>query len=554
MVQAPAAAQEPEEADGSAHVLPSVVGKAEAASSSARRGRSGAGAAGARSEVRVVDRMVFLDGLRGVLCAVVVLHHFLCGFWPCLIFGRSTFWLSSYDSCAEEEDDRALWVARHFLPLFNGAFAVAGFFVLSGFVLSFRMLSGSADETPMWVAKRFFRLCLPCAAASVFAYALGGGTSNVEAAAVTTSKWLHYLSTRRPLPMGLVRQIVWGTWFGGATLNNAMWTMKLEFYGSLLVFLLVAVIAGSGSQRARAGVLVPVMLFVLGSSTTVTRWSQVSVAWPGGNISLPLSGDLKPLFNNRTMAFRFVEGPRHQEPVPLSDDAPGVDTWPVLQQLEGRGADEALDIVIESHTGWGYEAPLCWYAPFVSGVMLACLHQPERGGPGAAPALARRALGPLSSLARLAAAGLALLCASYPSLAPKLVRRSRVFTQMMLFNKHYLHLDGPVVWYTLGATCLVHSTLSSPLCRDALSSRAATWLGEVSFGLYLTHIPIIYTFTCRLFLLLLAAGASYVTAAALAFAVSVALMLAVAQVFTRYVDGPSIRRSADIGKWLLGLE
>ena len=94
------------------------------------------------------------------------------------------------------------------------------------------------------ITKRFFRLALPCYAAMVFAYILGGFDFHIRAAANTNSNWLKLYHMKRPAktnPMlALMLQCLGGIWHGSATLNNAIWTMKTELFGSYLVFILVA--------------------------------------------------------------------------------------------------------------------------------------------------------------------------------------------------------------------------------------------------------------------------------------------------------------------------
>jgi peptidoglycan/LPS O-acetylase OafA/YrhL len=204
------------------------------------------------------SRLDCLDGLRGVLCGIVVVHHFRCGLDPCLVFGDSAEWILGEDPsvfCANTSPTPFLE------PLANGTFAVAVFFVMSGVVLSHRFLwqannhckTKPKDPPPpqpffyqswrMAVVKRYFRLCLPCAAALLWAYALGGWTVHEEVAAITRSRWLWTLNMRRPSSWwGLVSQMVWGVWHGTCTLNNAIWTMKVELLGSFVVLGLVAVL------------------------------------------------------------------------------------------------------------------------------------------------------------------------------------------------------------------------------------------------------------------------------------------------------------------------
>jgi peptidoglycan/LPS O-acetylase OafA/YrhL len=74
----------------------------------------------------MTPRQLEYDGLRGVAALSVVVCHFVCTFYPALMFGSR---------------DPTLWVAdalsRSLLfAMYGGTFAVYVFYVLSGYVLA----------------------------------------------------------------------------------------------------------------------------------------------------------------------------------------------------------------------------------------------------------------------------------------------------------------------------------------------------------------------------------------------------------------------------------
>ena len=93
--------------------------------------------------------------------------------------------------------------------------------------------------------------------------------------------------------------------------------------------------------------------------------------------------------------------------------------------------------------------------------------------------------------------------------------------------------DGFVL--AAAASCIVVAALSPGAVRDALSMRWATWLGKVSFPLYLVHVPVALTVGAAAYL---AAPPGLGTLAALAAAVPVSVALAVAG--ERWVDAPLV--------------
>jgi peptidoglycan/LPS O-acetylase OafA/YrhL len=92
------------------------------------------------------------------------------------------------------------------------------------------------------------------------------------------------------------------------------------------------------------------------------------------------------------------------------------------------------------------------------------------------------------------------------------------------------------IWQVLAAMALVYAVLGLPGIGRWLSSRPLRLLGEISFGVYLVHAPMLYTVFAPLYL---AVRASPEGVAAL-MAVFLIAALLVGYVFTRVVDQPTI--------------
>jgi len=206
------------------------------------------------------------------------------------------------------------------------------------------------------------------------------------------------------------------------------------------------------------------------------------------------------------------------------------------------GALAGRNITLTGRTTWSANNPCMQYAPFVTGVLLACLNQPSQ-------ARASSLGHPLPGRTVWLLWALVLACASFPFAHS--AHDMWIVGQAMASVGSWL-MVGEMFWYTLGATCLVQLALALGACRDTLHTRLAQWLGRISFGLYLTHIPLLYTLNCDLFLAGLAWGLPYAVGALAACATSWAVMLMAAELFTRFVDEPAIRWSARAGRWLLG--
>ncbi|WP_443147193.1 acyltransferase family protein [Paenibacillus sp. KACC 21273] len=78
-----------------------------------------------------MQKLKYLDGLRGLAALIVVISHFVVAFYPSLYNG-------SIDS-VHTQKSLELWISKSPFNLFyNGNFAVCVFFVLSGYVLSYK--------------------------------------------------------------------------------------------------------------------------------------------------------------------------------------------------------------------------------------------------------------------------------------------------------------------------------------------------------------------------------------------------------------------------------
>ena len=213
-------------------------------------------------------KLAHLDGLRGLAAVVVVMHHFACAFLPAAVFGGAV--------AAHFSLERAIYSTPLQL-LVAGNFAVCIFFALSGYVLSHKFfITHDAGHARSGAAKRYFRLMPPILASVLISLAVFrlGLTYHLPAAAISgSSLWLAHLW---PAGVGLREAIGQGT-YGALTgkadtaiFNNVLWTMKIEFFGSFLVFGFLALF---GNARSRWVVyLALVSLF----------WNSYYLAFIGG--------------------------------------------------------------------------------------------------------------------------------------------------------------------------------------------------------------------------------------------------------------------------------
>jgi peptidoglycan/LPS O-acetylase OafA/YrhL len=99
-----------------------------------------------------------------------------------------------------------------------------------------------------------------------------------------------------------------------------------------------------------------------------------------------------------------------------------------------------------------------------------------------------------------------------------------------------------VLLHVLGAAAVVLAVLGSPLLRRGLETTPLRWLGRTSFGLYLVHMVVIGTVASWL-VITLVPRVGYMAAAGVAAVATVVVSLGMAELFTRWVDAPTIQLS-----------
>lgn len=184
-----------------------------------------------------MQKIKYLDGLRGVAAFIVVLSHYMVGFYPASYTGRL-------------EDIRAghaidlLVSGTPLNVLYGGNFAVTIFFILSGYVLTYRFFTHGGREIVISSAvRRYFRLLFPILFSMFIAYSFMTlhFFYNPQASTLTTSTWLSSHWNFDPNLIDMLKQAFVGVFLfeNHSTYNSPAWTMTYEFYGSFLVFGLV---------------------------------------------------------------------------------------------------------------------------------------------------------------------------------------------------------------------------------------------------------------------------------------------------------------------------
>jgi peptidoglycan/LPS O-acetylase OafA/YrhL len=179
------------------------------------------------------DKIKYLEGLRGLSMLIIVVHHFACGFYPALVFGNYA-------------QPHHLWeMSIYKTPLnlfFSGHFAACIFFVMSGYVLSYKFFRYSdAASVVSSAVRRYFRLMVPTLASLIIAYfflkaALFYNQSIV--ASTWSTMWLAKCWNFKPdflemLSQGLVDIYIKPDSF---SYNYNLWMIFYIFSGSFFVY------------------------------------------------------------------------------------------------------------------------------------------------------------------------------------------------------------------------------------------------------------------------------------------------------------------------------
>jgi peptidoglycan/LPS O-acetylase OafA/YrhL len=198
------------------------------------------------------SRQAHLDSLRGVASLVVIIGHYLAAFYPYTIFGNQGDYLQ-----------HAEWENLVFYPPFGlitaGHFAVCLFFILSGYVLSYSHLGESKRKHKIFasIIKRPIRLgglvWLTIICGSILWNC--GLFFNAAASDLTSSKpWLSSFWDKDFNFNVFLIDFTTAAFSKGAVYNPPLWTIKIELYGSLMVYLFLLLL-GNFKYRALVAIL-----------------------------------------------------------------------------------------------------------------------------------------------------------------------------------------------------------------------------------------------------------------------------------------------------------
>jgi len=182
------------------------------------------------------SRINYIDGFKGIASFIVFTGHFLISFYP--------FFLSNNPNEVFFQNHNLIKYIV-FSPIsffYNGHFAVMAFFVLSGYLLSYKyFVTGDKSIIVSGFFRRYLRLAIPIFFSCFLAYSCLKLNLffNQETSLITHSKWLALFYNFKPNFIQMIKFSFYGVYFnfhGYQDYNNPLWVMQMVLFGSFLVF------------------------------------------------------------------------------------------------------------------------------------------------------------------------------------------------------------------------------------------------------------------------------------------------------------------------------
>lgn len=234
----------------------------------------------------MAEKINYLDGLRGIAAINVMMFHFFTSLAPAMVYGNN------YPSHFGDLD--YLFSTTPLRLIAAGGFSVCIFFVLSGYVLTQKYFkTRNRNVIISGAMRRYIRLFVPVFVIIMLSFLLfSAGLFHyyIEAVTISASSNYHNHWTFTPNIVDAVKQAAWSSFFVGGDIyyDPVLWTMKIEFFGSMLVFTMALLF---GSMRNRG------VCYLASVVIAVIFLNSYYLAFIIGMI-------LADMFNNKTPIFK----------------------------------------------------------------------------------------------------------------------------------------------------------------------------------------------------------------------------------------------------------
>ncbi len=193
------------------------------------------------------NRLLYLNGLRGILAVIVFIHHFLFAFCPDLVFG------GNYPDFASGKITASFWIAYTPLnALFNPGMAINFFFLLSGYVQSHQyFLNEDVAFLQKSFIRRYFRLALPVLVTVLLVFIFHRlhwiYKYNMPHNQLT-SEWVKGMMPDNLGFLQVLKYAIADCFNGDTRYYQVLWTMSPELYNSWMVMILLMVTHGTHNR------------------------------------------------------------------------------------------------------------------------------------------------------------------------------------------------------------------------------------------------------------------------------------------------------------------
>ncbi len=106
-----------------------------------------------------------------------------------------------------------------------------------------------------------------------------------------------------------------------------------------------------------------------------------------------------------------------------------------------------------------------------------------------------------------------------------------------------------MIYYIIGASCVLYAVLHLKMPQKMLGSRVLTWLNTYSYGFYLTHFMVLCTFSCGLYLALYE-HVNYHLLAVINYLLTFGLTVFISFLIHKFVEIPGMKLANGIAKKL----
>lgn len=183
------------------------------------------------------NKINFLEGIKGIAAIIVIIYHLLSAVYPALVNGSNVI------------GNHGIWyVIIGSSPLnifYDGNLSVAFFFIISGYVLSYKYFKNNSYSIKETFIKRYFRL-MPSIAISIFISYIFMKFRlffNIEVSKITGSVWLGQFYQFNCNFIEMIKEALFGTLiFNKCNYNRTFWSMYYEFWGAFLILGLIFLI------------------------------------------------------------------------------------------------------------------------------------------------------------------------------------------------------------------------------------------------------------------------------------------------------------------------